>query len=76
LAQVYNACSLEIYLYLTPLGQARQFIETFSTQNPLCGNLLLLGYFVVSAQSDKRTIFRQIFNKQAKPNGLAQRQTQ
>jgi len=25
----YNACSLDIRLYLIPLGQARLFIETF-----------------------------------------------
>jgi hypothetical protein len=31
------ACLFDIHLYLTPLGQARQFIESCGTLNPLCG---------------------------------------
>jgi hypothetical protein len=31
-----TACSFDICLYLTPLRQARQFIETCGTQNLLC----------------------------------------
>jgi hypothetical protein len=33
----YNACASDINSYLTPLGQARQFIETCGTYNLLCG---------------------------------------
>jgi hypothetical protein len=32
-----TACTFDIRLYLTPLGQARQFIETCGAQNLLCG---------------------------------------
>ncbi len=38
---VHSACSLDICLSLTSLGQARQFIETCGTYNPLYGR-----YFV------------------------------
>jgi hypothetical protein len=32
-----TACAFDIRLYLTPLGQAKQFIETCGTKNLLCG---------------------------------------
>jgi hypothetical protein len=32
----YTASLLDIRLYLTPLGQAWQFIETCGAKNPLC----------------------------------------
>jgi hypothetical protein len=32
-----TACLFDIRLHWAPLGQARQFIETCGTLNPLCG---------------------------------------
>jgi hypothetical protein len=49
-----TACLLDIRLYLTPLGQARQFIETVVHKIPSVeGNLFTLGricYFCPDSQ--------------------------
>jgi hypothetical protein len=41
---LYTACASDIILYLTPLGQVMQFIETCGTKNPFVkGNLFTFG---------------------------------
>jgi hypothetical protein len=67
---LYTACTFDIHLYLTPLGQARQFIETCGTYNLLCGRkcffLGLVCYFCTA--SPKINIltaqYKQISNEQ------------
>ncbi len=51
-----TSCAFDIPFYLTPLGQARQFIETCGTKNLLCRRkfVYFLGQFVVSAQVAKK----------------------
>jgi hypothetical protein len=72
MGQSYTACAFDICLYSTPLGLARQFIETCGTYSLFCGSkfVLFLGLFVISAQAaNKINILtahhKQIFNAQA-----------
>ncbi len=53
---VPTACAFDIHLYLTPLGQARKFIETCGTYNLPCGRKFVCfwaGLFF-SARVDKK----------------------
>jgi hypothetical protein len=59
MTEVSHRCVLDIRLYLTPTGQARQFIETCGTYKIssiecIC---LFLGKFVISALAAKKRHF-------------------
>jgi hypothetical protein len=52
-----TACSLDICLYLTPVGQTRQFMEICGPQNALCGRQFVYFWadLFFSAQAAQKT---------------------
>ncbi len=59
-----TACLFDIRLYLTPLGQARQFIETCGTKiSSVEGNLFIFGlvcYFCPGSQKNQHLTAQKI----------------
>ncbi len=65
---LYTACLFDIHVYLTPLGQVRQFIKTCGHKTPSVeGNLFTFGlicFFCPGSQNNNILTYKRISNEQ------------